>query len=247
MTNGPAKPDTPEVPEPAMGPEALPAESAGEDIPDDAPVPAAQMEHGSAIRDQVLETYPLHPAAARVWGWMLVLVILAILLPLSFVATVFAGRWALLAALLAGALVWRVGSRHLRMAVERFRCERFERGLRYRHGVWWQSETFVPAARVQHTEVNQGPIARRFGLGTLKVYTAAVQLGALEIDGLAYADALLLRDRLLRRDKESPDAGAHGGQPMMQATSRDAEQATMDAAPRDAGQVSDRIAPTIDG
>ena len=56
---------------------------------------------------------------------------------------------------------------------------------------------------MQHTEVVQGPIARRYGVGKLKVFTAAVQLGALEIDGLAYTDAVLLRDRLLSRDSES--------------------------------------------
>ncbi len=245
MTNGPAKPDAPPgSPDPATGSAVAATESPGEEIPNEAPSLPAEIEPVPASRDQVLETYRLHPAAARVWAWTLGIVILAILLPLSFVATVFAGRWALLAALLAGVLVWRIGARHLRMAVERFRCERFERGLRYRHGVWWQSETFVPAARVQHTEVNQGPIARRFGLGTLKVYTAAVQLGALEIDGLAYADALLLRDRLLRRDTESRDGGS---QPTMHATPRDTDQATMHATRQDAEQVSDRIAPAVDG
>ena len=149
--------------------------------------------------DIVLEIYPLHPAAARVWAWSQALVIAVPMIPLMFVAGVWQGPKGLLASALLGALVWSIALRHLRLAVARFRCERFARGLRYRHGVWWQSEVFIPSARVQHTEVNQGPIGRRYGIGKLKVFTAAVQLGALEIDGLAYADAVLLRDRLLGR------------------------------------------------
>jgi len=189
---------------------------------------------GDATADQVLETYRLHPAAVRVWAWTLGLVILAIVVPASIVATAMAGRWALLATLLAGVLAWRVGSRHLRTAVDRFRCERFARGLRYRHGVWWQSETFIPSARVQHTEVNQGPIARRFGLGTLKVFTAAVQLGALQIDGLAYADALLLRDRLLSRDIKPPSVESRDAQGVEPRAAQDAAQTVAQSVVHDA-------------
>lgn len=155
--------------------------------------------------DVVLETYSLHPAAKRLWAWSQALLIALPLLPLSIVAGVWQGPWAVLAVMLLGLLAWRIASRHLGLAVARFRCERFARGLRYRHGVWWQSEVFIPTARIQHTEVNQGPLARRYGIGKLKVFTAAVQLGALEIDGLAHADAELLRDRLLGRARGVPD------------------------------------------
>ena len=220
MSIGSEVPEVPEEPEKpqvvpksaAIPPAVIPGEFADESPRssiDEAPPARAQ---GIATADYVLETYLLHPAAVRVWAWTQGLVISTIIVPASIVGTALVGPWALLAAVLAGVLAWRIGSRHLRRAVERFRCERFARGLRYRHGVWWQSETFIPSARVQHTEVNQGPIARRFGLGTLKVFTAAVQLGALEIDGLAYPDALLLRDRLLSRDVKLPGVESRDGQ-----------------------------------
>ncbi len=168
----------------------------------------AVADAGEPVTDVVLETYPLHPAAMRLWAWSQALLIALALLPLAIGAGVWQGPWALLAIALVGLLAWRIAARHLRQAVAHFRCERFARGLRYRHGVWWQSEIFIPSARVQHTEVNQGPLARRYGMGKLKVFTAAVQLGALEIDGLAYTDAVLLRDRLLGREAEFDDVAA---------------------------------------
>ena len=57
----------------------------------------------------------------------------------------------------------------------------------------------MPRARIQHTDVDEGPIARRFGIATMKVFTAGSEVSELEIDGLSRADALALRDRLLGR------------------------------------------------
>ncbi|MEM2875256.1 MAG: PH domain-containing protein [Candidatus Hadarchaeales archaeon] len=39
-------------------------------------------------------------------------------------------------------------------------------------GVWWRMKHAVPYARVMSVDVIQGPIARRFGIGTVDVHTA---------------------------------------------------------------------------
>lgn len=70
-------------------------------------------------------------------------------------------------------------------------------GLRIRRGVFWRSETFVPRSRVQHTDLNRGPLDRRLGLATLKVYTAGTKLASVAIDGLPEARAEALRDALV--------------------------------------------------
>lgn len=70
-------------------------------------------------------------------------------------------------------------------------------GFSVRRGVWWHSETFVPRARIQHIEVNHGPLARRFGIATLKVYTAGTHFAEIRVPGLAKTQALALRDDLL--------------------------------------------------
>ncbi len=39
-------------------------------------------------------------------------------------------------------------------------------------GVWWHQAVLIPLTRVQHVTVSQGPLQKRFGLATLKVFTA---------------------------------------------------------------------------
>jgi uncharacterized protein len=70
-------------------------------------------------------------------------------------------------------------------------------GLEYVHGRWWRHHVSVPRARIQHTDVTQGPFERRFGLGTLVVYTAGTEHASVPIEGLAHGAALALRDALL--------------------------------------------------
>ena len=71
-----------------------------------------------------------------------------------------------------------------------------EDGLLVRHGVLWQTFTHVPRSRVQHTDVSQGPLERRYGLGTLVVYTAGTDHARVALPGLAHEVARALRDEL---------------------------------------------------
>ncbi len=70
-------------------------------------------------------------------------------------------------------------------------------GLEIRRGVWWRSQISVPLARVQHTDVHQGPLQRRFGLAKLTVHTAGTENSAVELTGLNFATAQRLRDALI--------------------------------------------------
>jgi uncharacterized protein len=75
-----------------------------------------------------------------------------------------------------------------------------ETGLVIQSGLLWRSQRALPRARIQHSDVAQGPLQRRFGVGTLKLYTAGSRHTKIELPGLAHADALALRDELLARD-----------------------------------------------
>jgi membrane protein YdbS with pleckstrin-like domain len=44
-------------------------------------------------------------------------------------------------------------------------------------GVWWKRKSYVPYNRTTNISVVQGPIARRFGLGTVRVQTAGFSGG----------------------------------------------------------------------
>jgi membrane protein YdbS with pleckstrin-like domain len=79
-----------------------------------------------------------------------------------------------------------------------------ERGIEIRHGVFWRSVENVPRSRVQHIDVSQGPLERRFGLGKLSIYTAGTDYALVALRGLTHERALLIRDHLL--PGESQDA-----------------------------------------
>ena len=79
-------------------------------------------------------------------------------------------------------------------------------GLRIRSGWLFKSETLVPRARVQHLDIDRGPLERRFGLATLTVYTAGTGHSAIVHSGLADADATALRDALIPKADVDADA-----------------------------------------
>ena len=70
-------------------------------------------------------------------------------------------------------------------------------GIEIRKGVVWRKVINVPRSRVQHTDVSQGPLERRYGLGTLIIYTAGTEHARILLSGLDHATALLIRDHLL--------------------------------------------------
>lgn len=81
-----------------------------------------------------------------------------------------------------------------------------DRGLQVRRGLVWKHELLVPRSRVQHLDIERGPIERRFGLATLVVHTAGTRLHALRQPGLRDADALALRDALLPEADRDDDS-----------------------------------------
>jgi len=70
-------------------------------------------------------------------------------------------------------------------------------GIEIRKGVIWRQAISVARSRVQHTDVSQGPLERKYGLGTLGVYTAGTDHAKVSLDGLEHDTALRIRDHLL--------------------------------------------------
>ena len=78
-------------------------------------------------------------------------------------------------------------------------------GLSVRRGRYFFSETLVPRSRVQHLDLERGPIERRQGLATLVVHTAGTRTHALRQPGLDEAEAMALRDALLPKAGRNDD------------------------------------------
>ncbi|MBX7513858.1 PH domain-containing protein [Qipengyuania sp. GH38] len=80
-----------------------------------------------------------------------------------------------------------------------------EERLRVVRGVLFRSDTVVPFGRVQHIDVDQGPLERAFHLATLTVHTAGSHNSSVSLPGLAHEDAMMMREQIraaIRRDTQ---------------------------------------------
>ncbi len=110
-------------------------------------------------------------------------------------AGVFAGPVLLILAL----FLWRWPNR-------RYNSRGYDLGtdrLRVARGVWWRSDTVVPFGRVQHIDVDRGPLERAFGLSTIVLHTAGNHNSSVSLPGLLDAEALAMREEIrahIKRD-----------------------------------------------
>ena len=72
-----------------------------------------------------------------------------------------------------------------------------EAGIEIRKGAYWRAITNVPRSRIQHTDVSQGPLERRFGLGTLVIHTAGTMNAKVTLAGLEHETARRIRTYLI--------------------------------------------------
>jgi uncharacterized protein len=68
--------------------------------------------------------------------------------------------------------------------------------LRIARGYLFYSDTVVPFGRIQHMDVDQGPIERLYDLATFSAHTAGTHGSTITLPGLKHADALALRERI---------------------------------------------------
>lgn len=85
-----------------------------------------------------------------------------------------------------------------RLSYERWRYVVGDDWLELRHGVLVHSRSWVPWFRIQHVDVEQGPIERWLGLVHLVVHTASASTDA-TIPGISTSDAEHVRSLILSR------------------------------------------------
>ena len=69
-----------------------------------------------------------------------------------------------------------------------------EKDISYKKGVLFRSVTTVPFNRIQHVEIDEGPISRFLGLVSLSVFTAGDSSDDLKISGLLKEDAQQIKE-----------------------------------------------------
>ncbi|MFN7159756.1 MAG: PH domain-containing protein [Erythrobacter cryptus] len=91
---------------------------------------------------------------------------------------------------IAAALVIRVPTRRYNARGYQISADR----LRVVRGILWRSDTVVPFGRVQHIDVDQGPIERLFGIATLTLHTAGNHNASVSLPGLGEELARAMRE-----------------------------------------------------
>ena len=150
-------------------------------------IQVSSLPHASEATLQRLppEALKVRYTGNAIWVGMLALLALFTLMPL-----LPGGQKLWLVAVFSGIAALAFATRRLiRMRFERegFALRAYD--IIHQRGYWWMTNTAVPFARVQHVEIEQGPVAKRFGLCTLRIYTAGGGSGDLSIAGIALEDA----------------------------------------------------------
>ncbi len=92
-----------------------------------------------------------------------------------------------------------------RRRTRRVRYALLGEGLRIRRGLCFWHEIVLPRSRVQHLDLERGPIERHLGLATLVIHTAGTRMNAVRLAGLDQQRAQALRDALLPSENGAHD------------------------------------------
>jgi hypothetical protein len=86
-----------------------------------------------------------------------------------------------------------------RVPLRRYHAKGYDMGadrLRVVRGLLFSSDTVVPFGRVQHIDLDQGPLERLYKLASLTVHTAGTHNASVHLPGLAHEDALAMREAI---------------------------------------------------
>lgn len=143
---------------------------------------------------------PVHPNHKKVLRIQALIASAFLLIPaaiVQFAAPVPFGVVLGPVALLCALFVWRLPRR-------RYAYKGFDMGtdrLRVVRGYWWRSDAVVPFGRVQHLDVQQGPLERIYGLATLILHTAGTHNASVPLAGLLREDAEEMRETIRQHIK----------------------------------------------
>lgn len=138
---------------------------------------------------------PLHPDYVKLvrLGWLLgALPAVAGALVLESSGVLPRGSFIIPVLLIAAWLVIRAPLR--RWQARGYQLE--EDRLRVVRGLLFRHDTVVPFGRVQHVDVQQGPLERIWGLGTLVLHTAGNHNASVSLPGVLHADATAMREAI---------------------------------------------------
>lgn len=143
------------------------------------------------------ELVPLEHRVLRLWRIRAALVVGPLsLLPLGLLATDVPGLVVVLAMVSLAVVSGGVAAWWTHLVWRSWQFRVGERALHLRHGVLVRHESTIPFHRVQHIDLEAGPLERRLGLTTLVLRTASASSDS-TVPGIDAAHAGELRNRIL--------------------------------------------------
>ena len=74
-----------------------------------------------------------------------------------------------------------------------------EKDIIFKEGIFFQNISITPYNRIQHCEIDQGPIDRIFSLCTLQLFTAAGSSSEINVDGLSPDKAATIKQFIMSK------------------------------------------------
>ncbi len=74
-----------------------------------------------------------------------------------------------------------------------------EKDILTKRGIFWKKQTLVSFKRIQHMDLTHGPIDRKFGFATLKIFTAGGATADLSISGIEHDKAKSIRQLIVEK------------------------------------------------
>ncbi len=154
-------------------------------------------------QQQAEEFHSLDPRAVKLWRTtylisfgIFILVMLAVAVSIGFAASAariwLALGWTALTAICLWVSFW-----HPPRYYSSWRWRIDAKVLEIRSGRLVESTRLIPLVRLQHVDLQRGPLERMFGLSSLIIHTAGTHAASTTIPGLEAEEAARLRDYLL--------------------------------------------------
>lgn len=146
--------------------------------------------------DALTQLHPNYKSALRA---QIVLFGIPILVAALVVEAAIAEQGVLPSGVVAGVVMLIILIFVIRLPSRRFNARGYHMSddrLRVVRGIWWRSDTVVPFGRVQHIDVDQGPLERFFGISTLTLHTAGNHNASVHLPGLEKELAGTMREEI---------------------------------------------------
>jgi membrane protein YdbS with pleckstrin-like domain len=144
------------------------------------------------------ELTPLHPSYRTVLRLQTMIFFIPVMIGALVAEAALANEGAPIpSGLIAGPLLLLAIVLVIRLPQRRFAARGYQMSadrLRVVRGVLFRSDTVVPFGRVQHIDVDQGPLERAFGIATMTLHTAGTHNASVDLPGLGEAHAREMRE-----------------------------------------------------